>query len=123
MISDYIKGFLVLFLLLKTLLYFIPKNVFEKYIAFFAGVILVIGLLYPVWQFFGQKEIVLEELGYDDWEKQLLEISDKAEQFEKSAEGFAEHVYRKIAEEEMVDAVVIETIKIDNGMQTGDRDE
>ena len=38
MILAYIKGFLTLFLLIKVLLYFVPKKVFGKYIAFFSGV-------------------------------------------------------------------------------------
>ena len=123
MISDYIKGFFALFLLMKILLYFIPKNVFEKYIAFFAGVLLVIGLLYPVLQFFDQKELGVGKQQYEEWEKQLLEISYEAEQLEKSGEEFAESVYQKIEEAQSVDEVVIETIKIDSEVQMGGKDE
>ena len=62
---DYVKGFLTLFLLIKILLYFVPKNVFEKYITFFAGVILVIALLYPVFQFLNKEEAVFANLDYE----------------------------------------------------------
>ena len=44
----YVKGFLILYLLIKVLLFLVPKSGFTKYISFFAGVVLVIGLLYPV---------------------------------------------------------------------------
>ena len=83
MILEYVKGFLTLFLLVKVLLYFVPKNAFEKYIAFFSGVILVIGMLYPLLQMFGQEEAFLEQLHYPKWEEQLLEISENAKQLEQ----------------------------------------
>ena len=35
MILEFVKGFLTLFLLIKVLLYFVPKNVFEKYMRIF----------------------------------------------------------------------------------------
>lgn len=98
MILDYIKGFLTLFLLVKVLLYFVPKNVFEKYIAFFSGVILVIGLLYPLLQIFGQEEIILEKLQYEQWEAQLLEISQDAEKIEEAGRALMEDYYKEVTE-------------------------
>ena len=84
MILDYVKGFLILFLLIKVLLYFVPKRGFEKYIAFFAGVVLVIGLLYPILEMTGQEKSVLEKLDYAKWEEQLLDVSAKAQELEKA---------------------------------------
>ena len=78
MILNYVKEFLILFLLTKVLLYFLPKNTFQKYIAFFVGVILVIGLFYPLLDFFGKEEQILEKLDYEHWERQLLELSENA---------------------------------------------
>lgn len=86
MILDYVKGFLTLFLLVKVLLYFVPKNVFEKYIAFFSGVILVIGLLYPLLQGLGQENKILDDLQYEQWEEKLLEIERDAAALETMGE-------------------------------------
>ena len=86
MILDYVKGFLTLFLLVKVLLYFVPKNVFEKYIAFFSGVILVIGLLYPLLQGLGQENKILDDLQYVQWEEKLLEIERDAATLETMGE-------------------------------------
>lgn len=86
MILDYVKGFLTLFLLVKVLLYFVPKNVFEKYIAFFSGVILVIGLLYPLLQGLGQENKILDDLQYEQWEEKLLEIERDAATLETMGE-------------------------------------
>lgn len=88
MILDYVKGFLTLFLLVKVLLYFVPKNVFEKYISFFSGVILVIGLLYPLLQGLGQENKILDDLQYVQWEEKLLEIEQDA----TALETMGEHV-------------------------------
>lgn len=123
MILDYIKGFLTLFLLIKILLYFVPKNVFEKYITFFAGVILVIGLLYPVLQFWNKEELVLENLQYEKWEKRLLEVAFEAKELEEKGAVIMEKVYQEKAEEETENTILIETIKIDGETRIGGSDE
>lgn len=95
MILDYVKGFLTLFLLVKVLLYFVPKNVFEKYIAFFSGVILVIGLLYPLLQGLGQEDKILDRLQYEQWEEKLLEIEQDAATLKKAGEDVLADYYRE----------------------------
>lgn len=95
MILDYVKSFLTLFLLVKVLLYFVPKNVFEKYIAFFSGVILVIGLLYPLLQGLGREDKILEHLQYEQWEEELLEIEQDAAALKKAGEDVLADYYRE----------------------------
>jgi len=120
MILNFFKGFLTLFLLIKVLLHVVPKNVFEKYIAFFSGVILVIGLLYPVLQVMRQEELVLEKMQYEHWEEELLKIADEASKLEKAGGQVMEEYYRKLSEEDLeIESVVIETIKIESGIQSG----
>ena len=123
MILDYIKGFLTLFLLIKILIYFVPKNVFEKYITFFAGVILVIALLYPVFQFLNKEEPVLENLQYEEWEKHLLEVAFEAEELEEKGAVIMEKVYEETAENQTENAIIIEAIKIDGETRIGGSDE
>lgn len=124
MILSFVKGFLTLFLLIKVLLHFVPKNVFEKYIAFFSGVILVIGLLYPALQVIGQEEAILEKLQYEHWEAELLGIAEEAEKLEEAGGQVMEEYYRKMAEEStQTEEVMIEMIKIESGIQAGGGDE
>ena len=118
MILEFVKGFLTLFLLIKVLLYFVPKNVFEKYISFFAGVLLVIGLLYPLVQVFGVEDVILEKLQYEQWEEQLLELSENAGLMEETGKAYVEQFYGKTVETESA-YVVIETIKIGGEIQDG----
>ena len=98
MIVDYIKGFFVLFLLIKVLLYFVPKNSFAKYISFFSGVVLVIGMLHPLLLLFGQEDVFLEGLEYQDWERQLLELTQEAEEIQEEGRAQFEKKYNDIME-------------------------
>lgn len=122
MILEFIKGFLTLFLLIKVLLYFVPRNVFEKYISFFSGVILLIGLLYPLVQTFGEEAVILEKLQYEQWEEQLQELSENARMIEGTGKAYVEQYYGEKEEMEST-YVVIETIKIGDKMQDGWQDE
>lgn len=120
MILNYIKGFFTLFLLMKVLLHFVPKNVFEKYIAFFSGVILVIGLFYPLLQAFGQEEVFLEKMQYEQWEKELFEIAQDAAKLEETGEKWMDDYYGETVEENTeVESIGIEAIKIENEIQAG----
>lgn len=123
MILDYIKGFLTLFLLIKILVYFIPKNGFEKYITFFAGVILVIALLYPVFQVLNKEETVFEILDYEEWEERLMEITFEAKELEERGEVIMEKIYKEAEREQTEDTISIETIKIDGETRIGGSDE
>ena len=125
MILNYVKEFLVLFLLMKVLLYFLPKNTFQKYIAFFTGVILVIGLFYPLLDFFGKEEQILEKLDYEHWERQLLELSENAKEVELAGKQFMEEQYMEVteAEDRQEEGVMIETITIGETAQEGGVDE
>ena len=124
MILDYVRGFLTLFLLVKVLLYFVPKNIFEKYIAFFSGVILVIGLLYPLLQGLGQEEWLLEKIQYANWEEELLEIAQDAEELKIAGEEVLTEYYNEIAaEESKIESIVVDAIKIEKEIQAGVIDE
>lgn len=125
MIMTYVKGFLTLFLLMKVLLYFVPKNVFEKYIAFFAGVILVIGLFYPVMQYLGQEEAVLKKLEQEGWEERIIEITAEAGRIEENGKRIMEEKYHNLLEEQTEEEISIEAIsvKIEGETQAGDMDE
>lgn len=120
MILEFVKSFLTLFLLVKVLLYFVPKNIFEKYIAFFSGVILVIGLLYPLLQGLGQEEIILEKLQYEQWEEELLRIEEDVQALKKTGEETMADYYSRMPEEKSeIENVVIESIKIESSILAG----
>lgn len=72
---EYVKSFLALFLLIKILLYLAPKKIFSGYISFFSGVILALGMLYPILKLFGSEEMLLEKIQYEEWEEKMYELS------------------------------------------------
>lgn len=124
MILDYIKGFLTLFLLMKILQYFVPKNVFQKYISFFSGVVLLIGMLSPFLQGIGKNGEALVEAEYKKWETELIKIADEAEKIKAAGEVFLPDSYGETDKEtQEIKEVVVETIKIENGTQAGEEDE
>lgn len=123
MILEYVKGFLILFLLMKVLVYFVPKNVFRKYISFFSGVVLVIGLLQPVLWLFGQDGKMLqkvqdEQLQYWQWEKELSQIEAGADALLKEGEQFlADYYYETTEVQTEIECIRIEDIAIEKETQ------
>ncbi len=118
MILEYVKGFLVLFLLIKVLLYFVPKNVFRKYISFFSGVILVIGLLQPVLRIFGQEEKILQKLQYEQWEEEILQITAGADALMEEGEQFLTNYYSEPTEKQIeIEGIQIEDVVIEKETQ------
>ncbi len=83
-VLEYVQNFLTLFLLIKILLFLVPKHTFSKYIAFFSGAILVIGMLQPIMQLFGSEEALLEKLEYEVFEEKLLELSLNADYLQEN---------------------------------------
>ena len=98
MILEYVQRFLTLFLLMKILLYLVPRKNLAKYIAFFSGVVMVIGMIQPVLKRFGADRM-LEKTEYKVWESELLGLSAEAAALEAEA---AEILKRYEDEEENV---------------------
>lgn len=123
MILEYVKGFLILFLLMKVLLYFVPKNVFRKYISFFSGIILVIGLLQPVLWLFGQDGEMLQkvqdgQLQYWQWEEELGQIEAGADALLKEGEQFLSDYYYETTEVQTeIESIWIEDVVIEKETQ------
>ena len=87
-ILNYIQSFLVLFLLMKVLLFLIPRSSFEKYISFFSGVILVLGMLQPMLSFFKLDESLQKNFYIATFEKQALEASVNIAKISSGKEDF-----------------------------------
>lgn len=84
MILEYVQRCLILFLWMKILLYLVPKKIFSKYIAFFAGVVLVIAMIQPLLHGFWIDKM-FEESEYKVWEAELSGLSEDAALLERGA--------------------------------------
>lgn len=79
---SYIKGFITLFVLLMVLLHLAPKESYQKYIRFFAEMLLTISLLTPVMSLFCDKEEFLNLIEYEEFMSELQEVSKDVEKIE-----------------------------------------
>lgn len=100
-VLNYVRSFFVLFLLMKVLLFFIPKSEFSKYISFFSGVILVIGILHPMLQLLDMDEAWLRSVYDNTFEKQALEASLNATKSEAGNNAIYHQQMKALVESEI----------------------
>lgn len=79
---SYIKGFIALFVLLIVLLHLAPGKSYQKYIRFFAEMLLTISLLTPVLSVLCDKEEFLDLIEYEAFMSELQETSKDMEKIE-----------------------------------------
>lgn len=78
----YVRSFITLFVLLGLLLYLPPGKSYQKYIRFFAEMILTISLMSPVMSIFFDSTEFLERIEYAEFMESLSEISRDMEKIE-----------------------------------------
>lgn len=74
-IADFVRSFLVLFMIVMLLLQLVPGEGMKKYIQFFSRLILSLGFLYPVLSFFYDNDAFLKKIEYETFTENLAEIS------------------------------------------------
>lgn len=111
-ILNYVQSFLVLFLLMKVLLFLIPRSAFEKYISFFSGVILAIGVLHPVLLLFDWEETWYKTLYAATFEKQALEASINVEKLGDSEDDFYNHQMKLLVAREIKSQMQLAGIEV-----------
>lgn len=100
-ILNYVQSFLVLFLLIKVLLFLSPRSVFEKYISFFSGVILAIGVLHPLLLLLDWEEMWHKTLYAATFEKQAQEAFINIERLNDSKGDFYNRQMTLLVESEI----------------------
>ena len=78
----YIRGFLVLFMLLTLLLYLVPGDGFRRYIRFFAEILLTLGFLSPVLSLLFDSEDFLKKIEYEAFAEGLSELAKDTQKIE-----------------------------------------
>ena len=111
-ILNYVQSFLVLFLLIKVVLFLIPRSAFAKYISFFSGVILVLGVLHPMLSFFQLEEIWWKKFYIEVFEKQALETSMNVESLANSNSELYRDKMKTFVEEEIKKQMQLVGIKM-----------
>lgn len=72
----YVKGFIVLFVVLTVLLHLPPQENYRKYIRFFSELILTMALLSPVLSVFCDSDEFLELIAYEAFAEELSMVSE-----------------------------------------------
>ncbi len=80
--AAYVRGFIALFLLLTVLLHLPPGKSYQKYIRFFAELILTIALLTPVLSIVCDSEEFSKLVDYEEFTEELEELSKDMQHME-----------------------------------------
>lgn len=113
-ILNYVQSFFVLFLLIKILLFLIPRSAFEKYISFFAGTILVLGVLHPILLLFDWDESWHKSLYTATFEKQAMEASINVAKLSDSNAIFYDQQMKILVEAEIRNQMELLGIEVKN---------
>lgn len=102
---EYIKGFVVLFLILMFLVQMVPGEKFQKYIHFFSEVILLIGVMHPIMDALGKSDSFLEKIEFETFIETLEGASKDAEQIACMQEDFYQVKYENMVSMEVASQI------------------
>lgn len=110
----YMRGFVVLFVLLVLLTHLTPKSGYQKYVRFFAELILTIGIVSPVLSVFFDDEKFLEQIAYEEFTGNLEEITKDM--------GRMEYMHKDYYIEEYEKAIAVDVARMaeDYGFAVGE---
>lgn len=115
-LMDWMKGIVLLFFILSALLYFVPRNVYKKYIRFFMEMVLILAILLPILKLFYQSNSFEKMVHYDEFWQELNNIQMDVEHMEYMQNAYYVEEYEKsIAEDikNLVEEYGYETLDVD----------
>lgn len=98
---EWIKGIVLLFFLLSALLYFVPRDVYKKYIRFFMELILVLAILLPVMKVLYDGDSFEKMVHYDEFWQQMDNLQMDVEHMEYIQNEYYVEEYEKSVEEDI----------------------
>lgn len=97
----WMKGIVLLFFVFTALLYFVPRNVYKKYIRFFMEMTLILAMIYPLLQAVFKENALEKLLDYDEFWEEMDQIELDAEAFEEEQNNYYREECEKNIEEEL----------------------
>lgn len=97
----YVRGFITLFVLLTLLLYLPPGKSYQKYIRFFAELILTLSIISPVMSVICDSDEFLELIEYEEFTENLSEISKDMQRIEYLHSDYYLEEYETAIEEDV----------------------
>lgn len=95
---EWMRGIVLLFFLLSALLYFVPREVYKKYIRFFMEMVLVLAILLPVIKLFYEEDSFDKMVHYDEFWQEISNLRTDMEHMEYlQNEYYAQQYEQEIA--------------------------
>ena len=94
-IYSWIQNLACFFILASAVMHFLPENSYKKYVQFYMGLLLILVILSPVFQFTGLEDKIqgfVQE--FQDTQTQREEWEKKAEDWEATWEGSREEAIK-----------------------------
>lgn len=110
LIRNWVKEFLIIYLILTILLHLAASDKYRKYIRFFSGLILLTFLASPMFQLFGASGQLEARIAYESFWEQLDSTKQDTERLtflkndyyvQKYEEAIAQDIERQAAEQEI----------------------
>lgn len=102
---DWMKGIVLLFFIMSALLYFVPRNVYKKYIRFFMEMVLILAILLPILELLYHGNTFEQMVHYDEFWQQLNNIQMDVENMEYMQNSYYVEEYEKSIEEDLKNLV------------------
>lgn len=98
---SYIRGFIVLFVLLALLLYLPPGRDYQKYIRFFAQLLLALAILSPFLSLICGNEDFMDRIAYEEFMENLEELSRDTQKIEYMQNDYYREQYEALIAQEV----------------------
>ncbi len=118
---EWMRGIVLLFFLLSALLYFVPREVYKKYIRFFMEMVLVLAILLPVIKLFYEEDSFDKMVHYDEFWQEISNLKTDMEHMEYlQNEYYTEQYEQEIAADirDMTEEYGYETKQAEVGLDT-----
>lgn len=102
---EWMKGIVLLFFLLSALLYFVPRDVYKKYIRFFMELILVLAILLPIIKVLYDGDAFEKMVHYDEFWQQMDNLQMDVEHMEYIQNEYYVEEYEKSMENDIENMV------------------
>lgn len=96
---SYVRGFIVLFVLLALLLYLPPGKSYQKYIRFFAQLLLVLSILSPLLSIICGSDEFMNRVAYEEFTENLAELSRDTKKIEYMQNDYYREKYEQVIAE------------------------
>lgn len=102
-IFDWVKPIIYFSIFLTVLLQFLPNEKYKKYIHFFAGLLMIVLVMRPVLNLFGEEDFSKKVFSESFYQEQSEEIDLNLEDLENAASSYYEELIEENSVEDKIE--------------------